>query len=96
MCGVAEAAIGMGVLSMGSGIMQAQDEAAYANAVAQQKYQQAKAQAERNNQIATQQYNNRLRIAKQKDEIKKPKPKLPESPMNCFVNTPKKFIFIKK
>ena len=71
MCGVAEAAIGMGVLSMGTGIMQAQDEAAYANAVAQQKYQQAKAQAERNNQIATQQYNNRLRIAKQKDEIKK-------------------------
>ena len=34
MCGVAEAAIGMGVLSMGTGIMQAQDEAAYANAVA--------------------------------------------------------------
>ena len=28
--------------------------------------------------------------------LRNPKPKLPESPMNCLGNIPKKFIFIKK
>mgnify|MGYP003132702122 CR=1 FL=1 len=64
-------AIAIGVLNAGAGMMAAQEQTAYQNAVAQQRYQAAKQQSERNNQIATQQYNNQLRIAEQKDKVKK-------------------------
>ncbi len=71
MCTVAAAAIAVGVAQTGVGIMQAQEQTAYANAVAKSKYEHAKRAAERNNQIATQNYNNKLRILEQKDKVKK-------------------------
>ena len=71
MCTVLAASIAIGVAQTGIGIMQAKEEAAYANAVAKSKYLHAKQAAERNNQLAVQSYNNQLRIAEEKDRVKK-------------------------
>lgn len=71
MCEPTTIAIAIGVANAGAGMMAAQEQTAYQNAVAKSRYQAAKQQAERNNQIATQQYNNQLRIAEQKDKVKK-------------------------
>lgn len=71
MCTVLAASIAIGVAQTGIGIMQAKEEAAYANAVAKSKYLHAKQAAERNNQLAIQSYNNQLRIAEDKDRVKK-------------------------
>ena len=60
MCTVAGAAIAMGVLQTGAGIMQANAQHAA-----------AKAQADRANQMAQQNYNNQLRIAHQNDAAKR-------------------------
>lgn len=60
MCTVAAAAIGMGVLQTGAGIMQANAQ-----------YKAAHQQAQRQNQIAQQNYNNQLRVAHQNDAAKK-------------------------
>ena len=65
------AAVAIGAAQTGIGIMQAKEEAAYANAVAKSKYLHAKQAAERNNQLAVQSYNNQLRIAEEKDRVKK-------------------------
>ena len=73
MCSIGAAAIGMGLFQGIAGMQQAQQEADYANAVAEQKWQQAKQVAERNNQIAEQNHQNQLRIATAKDKAKKEK-----------------------
>ncbi len=60
MCTIAAAAVGMGVLQTGAGIMQANAQ-----------YKAAHQQAQRQNQIAQQNYNNQLRVAHQNDAAKK-------------------------
>ena len=60
MCAYAAVGITMGLLQGVTGAMAAQQQTDYENAVAEQKYQVAKRNAERNNQISEQQYQNQL------------------------------------
>tara|TARA_R100000458_G_scaffold43428_1_gene41326 strand:+ start:216 stop:965 length:750 start_codon:yes stop_codon:yes gene_type:complete len=71
MCSAVAVGISMAIVSGAANASAAQSEAAYQNAVAEQRYQVAKRNAERNNQVAQQEYQNQLRIVAQQDEAKK-------------------------
>ena len=62
--------IGAAVIGAAANVSQAESDVAYQNAVAQQKYEVAKAEAERSNMIAEQEYENQLRIIDQNDQVK--------------------------
>ena len=70
MCDAVGVGLAVGALSAAANVSQAQSEADYQNAVAEQKYKLAQRDAERNNQIASQKYQNDLRIVGRKDEQK--------------------------